>query len=110
MGSKSPIQWGAEHSAGDGSLIVRMVSIDPPDPPTCPTFKCLWGWILDCLRYALILKYHKRRVRYAEENRNTHILERYRTGDRSPETILMAIIAHIKLTCPVCRRYETKYW
>lgn len=104
------ITWGAEHKTADGKLVVRMATVDPPDPPTCPNFRCFWKWMLNCLRYELIMQYHKRRVQYAEKNKGKRILERYRTGDRAPETILMALIAHIKLTCPVCRKYETKYW
>jgi len=104
------ITWGAEHRTGDDKLIVRMANIDYPDPPACANLKCLWNWMTDCFKCWLIQRYHARRVKYAEKNKGKHILERYRTGDRSPETILMAIIANIKLSCPVCRKYETKYW
>jgi len=34
------------------------------------------------------------------------VLERYRTGEPSPQTIWQAIHAIIKIKCPVCRRYN----
>lgn len=100
------ITWGAEHRDGKGNLISRQISIDPPAPLTCPKIRCLIKFFMDNIRYGLILGYHERRITYAEANRNKKILDRYRTGEPGPRTIWQAIHAHIKLTCPVCRRYN----
>lgn len=102
------ISWGAEHRDKQGKLISRQLSIAPPLTPTCLTPRCLWRYLIDCLTYALIASYHRRRVAYAEANRNKKILERYRTGEPSPKTLWWAIHANIKLTCPVCRKIETR--
>ena len=99
------IKWGAEHRAGS-RLISRQVSIDAPNPPECIKLTCLARYLIDALTYALVASYHRRRVAYAEANRNKEILERYRTGLPSPKTLWQAIHANIKLTCPVCRRYN----
>ena len=99
------IQWAAEHKSG-GRLISRQASITPPSPPACIRLSCLMRYLLDSLKFALLLSYHKRRVAYAEKNRNKEILERYRTGEPSPETIWHMIHASLKLTCRICRKYN----
>lgn len=91
---------------GQGRLISRNLSVKPPDPPQCASPKCLLTFILDCLFAALVSNYHRRRVAYAEANRNKVILDRYRTGEPAPKTIWQAIHANIKLACPVCRKYD----
>lgn len=91
---------------GKGILISRAVSISPPSPPTCLSIRCLWKFFRESLFYALITSYHSRRVMYAEKNRSKPILERYRTGEPSPQTIWQAIHANIKLKCPVCRKFN----
>lgn len=100
------IGWGSEHRDRDGNLIVRQVSFDPPAPPQCLKPGCIARYLRDALFYALLLNYHARRTAYAEANRRKVILERYRTGEPSPVTIWQAIHANIKLTCPVCRKYN----
>lgn len=104
------VTWGAEHRKADGTLVVRMCSLDAPAPLTCLKVKCIIGFMGDCLRTALISMYHQRRIAYAEKNQDTKILERYRTGEPAPKNIVMALIANTKLACPVCRSVETKYW
>ncbi len=92
-----------------GQLIARPTSIQAPDPPQCISFKCLWKFIMDSLFIAYLSSYHRRRVAYAEANRPEKgkvILERYRTGEPAPETLWQAIHANIKLTCPICRKYN----
>jgi len=89
-----------------GQLIARSVSIQPPPPPQCVSPRCLLKFVLDTLFCALLSSYHARRVAYAEGNRHKKILERYRTGEPSPENIWQAIHAIIKLKCPVCRKYN----
>jgi len=89
-----------------GELISRQTSIEAPEAPACLTPPCLWQYMRDALFYSLVCNYHARRVAYAEANRNEEILERYRTGEPSPQTIWQAIHANIKLTCPVCRKYN----
>ena len=98
------IQWGAEHRDGAGNLISRQASIAPPEAPKCLRPPCLLKYMKDALLYSLVANYHARRVAYAEANRHKVILERYRTGEPSPQTIWQAIHANIKLACPVCRK------
>ena len=104
------VTWGAEHRDANGKLIVRMCSLDTPEPLTCLKIKCIISFMEDCLRTALISMYHQRRIAYAEKNQDKKILERYRTGEPAPKNIVMALIANTKLACPVCRSVETKYW
>ena len=91
---------------GMGRLIAKTYSIQPPDPPQCLSIKCLYRFFLDTLFCALLSNYHRRRVAYAEKNRHKEILERYRTGEPSPQNIWQAIHANTKLKCPVCRKYN----
>ena len=95
-----------EHKDGQGNLIARTVSIQPPDPPKCVKPSCLFKFMRDCLFCALLSSYHSRRVAYAEANRHKKILERYRTGEPSPKNLWQAIHANIKLRCPICRKYN----
>lgn len=104
-GSGLVVSWGATHRH-NGKLVVRLVSIDPPKAIECLRFSCLWNYLIASLSYTLVLLYHKRRVAYAESHRDKDILERYRTGEPSPQTLWQAIHAHIKLTCPICRKYN----
>lgn len=96
----------AEHRDGEGNLISVACDIQPPNPPQCLSFKCLARFMYDSLFVALLASYHRRRVYYAEHNRQKKILERYRTGEPSPENLWQAIHANIKLKCPVCRKYN----
>ncbi len=91
-----------------GNLIVRFAGIAPPPLPDCVKLSCLWSYLIESLTFALIVSYHRRRVAYAEANRYRKILERYRTGEPSPETLWQALHANIKLTCPLCRRIELR--
>ncbi|MBU0959734.1 MAG: hypothetical protein KKB31_07345 [Nanoarchaeota archaeon] len=109
-GSGIGITWGAEHRTGDGRLISKQVSLEPPAAPTCIRPKCLIKYLWVSLTFALIASYHARRTAYAEKNRNKVILERYRTGEPSPDNLIKAIYANIKLTCPVCRKINTGGW
>ena len=102
----SSILWGADLKDKEGNLIVRMCSIEPPTPPTCIKPGCLWKFFFDTIRCGLISAYHFRRVAYAQSKRGEEILERYRTGEPSPNTFWQAIHANIKITCPVCRKYN----
>ncbi len=106
VGSGFRIGWGAEHRDGGGKLITRQVMIPPPVAPQCLNPRCLWKYLRDSVFYALVANYHMRRTAYAEANRHREILERYRTGEPSPQTIWQAIHANIKLKCPVCRKYN----
>ncbi len=105
MTTQIDIKWGAEHKAGD-RLISRQVSIEAPEPPRCINLSCLLKYLRAALLFALVAVYHQRRVGYAESNREKEILERYRTGEPSPRTIWQAVHANIKLTCPICRKYN----
>ena len=105
-GSGIGITWGAEHKDKDGRLITRQVSIQPPPPPQCIRPKCLIKYLWASLTFALIASYHARRTAYAEKNRHKEILERYRTGEPTPENFWQALHANLKLTCPLCRRYN----
>ena len=105
-GAGLQIVWGAAHRDKDGTLISYQCSLEPPAAPTCLRWSCLWRYLKATLLYALVANYHTRRLAYAEANRHKVILERYRTGEHSPQTIWQAIHANIKLTCPVCRKYN----
>lgn len=89
-----------------GVLISRQASIPMPAAPTCLLPHCLIKYFWSALFYILVANYHARRVAYAEANRNKVILERYRTGEPSPQNIWQAIHANMKLGCPVCRKYN----
>lgn len=106
VGGGLQILWGAEHRDGDGNLISRQTSFEPPVAPTCLRPGCLIKYIKDAMLYTLLANYHAKRVAYAEANRHNNILERYRTGEPSPQTIWQAIHANIKLACPLCRKYN----
>ena len=95
-----------ECGGNEGHIIARAVSVQPPDPPTCLSFRCLFKFFRDSLFCALLSNYHRRRVTYAEKNRHKKILARYRSGEPAPTTIWQAIHANTKLRCPVCRRYN----
>ncbi len=101
------VEWTAEHRGKDGELISRQVSIHPPRGSTCRTLACLWRYLKDAMLYTLVSNYHARRVAFAEANRHEVILERYRTGEPSPNTLWAAFHANIKLTCPVCRKSDS---
>ncbi len=112
------ITWGATHRSKDGELISRQASIKEPDAPKCLRPNCLIKYFWDSLLFVLVANYHARRVAYAEASvtftmidgvrtRSINpILERYRTGEPSPQTIWQAIHANIKITCPVCRKHN----
>lgn len=87
---------GAEHRDGQGNLIVRTVTLDPPNPPNCSKPRCLWEFFWETVFYSLVSTYHSRRIRYAERKRYKKIPLKYRTGE-SPENILQAIFALIAL-------------
>lgn len=91
-----------------GQLIARPISIQPPDPPKCISPRCLFRFVMDSLFVAFLSTYHSRRFAYAEANRpeKKKILERYRTGEPAPKNLWQAIHANIKLTCPICRKYN----
>lgn len=109
-GERKRVRAACPECGGLGKLIVRTYSVQPPAPPKCFSFKCLWQWFRDTLFCALLSNYHRRRVAYATKSRIKGelkpILERYRTGEQSPKTIWQAIHANWKLKCPVCRKYN----
>jgi len=98
------VSFGATHYDQEGNIISRQTSLEPPAAPTCLRVSCLLKYVKDAIFYALVARYHVRRVAYAEKNRRKVILERYRTGDPAPENIWQAIHAYVKLRCPICRR------
>ena len=106
LGGGLGMTWHAVHRTGDGRLIDDQVKIPVPQEPNCIKPSCLWKYVIDSIRYALIVNYHMKRSAYAQANPHKEILERYRTGEPSPQTIWQAIHANIKLKCPVCRKYN----
>ena len=83
-----------------GQLIAKPISIQAPEAPRCTRFKCLWRFVMDTLLVGFLSSYHRQRVAYAEMNRpekGKQILEKYRTGEDSPETLWQAIYANLKL-------------
>ncbi len=105
-GTRKRVRMSCPACGGLGVLIAKTYSVQPPDPPQCLRIRCLWQFLRDTLFCALLSNYHRRRVAYAETNRHKKILERYRTGEPSPKSIWQAIHANIKLTCPICRKYN----
>jgi len=105
-GNRKRVKAICPQCGGQGRLIVRTYSIRPPLPPQCLSFRCVWRFFKNSLFVLLITAYHAKRVAYATQNRNKEILERYRTGEPSPQTIWQAIHANLKLRCPVCRKYN----
>jgi hypothetical protein len=99
------VSWGMEHRDGEGNLISRQVSVAPPQL-TCVKPSCIIAYLWNSWVYSLVMLYHKRRLKYAESHRRSKILERYRTGDPSPDSFLRVIYDHIKLACPFCRRID----
>jgi hypothetical protein len=95
-----------------GQLISRAVDVQPPPLPRggCTSPRCIVKFFLDSLFYLLLGSYHRRRVAFAEANRpersKTKVLDRYRTGEPSPENLWQAIHANTKLKCPVCRQFN----
>lgn len=102
------VSWGATHRDKEGNVIVRFASVASPAPPECVRLSCLWSYLIESLTFTLVVSYHRRRISYAEANRHKKILERYRTGEPSPQTFWQALLANTKLTCPVCRRIELR--
>jgi hypothetical protein len=145
-----------EHRSGQmDTLVTNIISIRPPDPPSCISFGCLAKFVRDSLFSALLASYHSRRVAYVESKYYTadlvgerwkirragfmepktetkypyktqdydsfeaaiaetsrilnKVLKRYRTGSPAPTSIIGAIVANLKLSCPVCRQVETKW-
>ena len=82
---------------GQGRLIGRSVSIQPPPAPKCFRPKCLFKFFRDVFFCGLLSNYHERRLTYAERNRYKKIPNKYRTGADAPQTIWQAILAIIKL-------------
>lgn len=97
-GDRKRVRMVCPKCGGMGRLIARTYSVQPPDPPKCLSFRCLYRFFVDVLFCALLSSYHRRRVAYAEKNRHKDILEKYRTGNPSPRTIWQAIYASIKLS------------
>ena len=88
---------GAEHRDGQGNLISRSAVAQPPTPPICPKFKCLWKFFWRVVYHGLLNEYHKARVEYAEKHRRKEIPMKYRTGEDAPQNIHQAILGIIKL-------------
>lgn len=105
-GKRKRIHAVCPECGGLGRLIAKTFSVQPPTPPQCGSPKCLFKFMKDTLFCALLSNYHRRRVAYAEANRDKKILERYRTGEPSPKNIWQAFHAMTKLKCPICRKYN----
>ena len=89
-----------------GHLIVRTTSIPAPEPPKCVKAPCILKFIKDSLFLAALSSYHSRRVAYAQSHRpekGHKILERYRTGEPGPKSLLQCFLFTMKLRCPLIR-------
>ena len=80
-----------EHRDGTGKLIAKTYSVQPPPPLKGLGAKSLLNYYRGVIFCELLTSYHRRRVAYAEKNRRKEILEKYRTGEPSPDTIMQAI-------------------
>ena len=89
-----------------GNLIVREFTIEPPKAPSCAKISCIFKFTLEMITYSAICLYHSRRVAYANMNRDKMILERYRTGEPSPKNLWQAVHGNLKISCPVCRKFN----
>jgi len=89
---------------GQGRLIVRTTSIQPPRPPTCSKAGCLWRFFFRVVYTSLLSTYHKKRIEYATTKRHYGIPAKYRTGDPSPQNTKEAIKALIGLKLEKIRR------
>jgi len=96
-GERKRVRIICPNCGGQGRLIVKTYSVQPPDAPQCISFRCLYKFVMDTLFCGLLSNYHRRRVAYAGANRHKEILERYRTGEPSPKNIRQAILADVKL-------------
>jgi len=96
-GRRTKVAVGATLARSDGTIIVRSLPIQPPEPPQCVKFKCLWKFFLDTLFCSLESTYHGIRCEYAQKNKDKKIPEKYKTGNPRPKNIKQAIIAIIKL-------------
>ena len=96
-GSGFKAWWTADHRDGQGNLISRGVSIQPPIMPKDVSITILFRFVKSVIYCDLLAAYHSRRVAYAEANRRKKIPEHYRTGEHSPDNIIQAIIANAKL-------------
>ena len=91
------ITFHGDHHSGEGKLISRQVSVEPPAPISCVRVSCLWRYTLESIAYTLTLLYHKKRTEYAEGNRDKDMPERYRTGEDTPDSIIGLVWEIIKL-------------
>ena len=94
-GDRKRVKAACPVCGGLGELIVRTYSIQPPEQPKNISFKELYRFVLRVLYSDWLSKYHTKRVKYAQKHKN--ILDKYRTGEPSPETIKECIKEIIKL-------------
>ena len=80
-----------------GRLISRQANMPPPPVMTCPQLSCYRKFIRECIKYDLLLQYHRERTSYAEAYPDEHIKWKYRTGEDPPEGIRSSIWELIKL-------------
>ena len=93
---KYKVKVGATHHK-NGKLVLRMTSLPPLAPLTCPKLTCIIDFIIDNIRYGYMLQYQKERGDYAEAFPTENIKMKYRTGEDYPEGIWSSIWEIIKL-------------
>jgi len=96
-GSRKRVQMTCPKCGGQGRLIGRSVSIQPPAAPKCLSPKCLFKFFRDVIFCGVLSNYHEKRLSYAERNRHKEIPGKYRRGEPAPENIRQAIFAIIRL-------------
>lgn len=96
MGAGVRIRHEAEHRKADGTLIVRLTSVEAPIL-TCLKPICVYRYLVNVLRYILLSWYHKYRIVCAQKARHIDIPERYRSGYENPHTIWQLVTDILKL-------------
>ena len=55
-----------EQRLGDGRLVTRLYSIQPPEPPACLSLRCILKFVYESLYLIYLASYHRRRVMYCQ--------------------------------------------
>jgi len=90
------VEWGATHRH-NGVIVVRFASVAPPDAIKCVSLGCLWRYLLESLRYTLVMLYHKYRIIYAETHRDEDIPAHYRMGEPAPDSVWKTVKEIVRL-------------
>jgi hypothetical protein len=85
------IRWGISHRDADGRLIVRHVMVSAPPAVSGGNLSARWRYFAKIQLCSLLRLYHRKRVAYAETNKDRSIPEHYRSGQPAPRDICQAL-------------------